>query len=397
MKTLNSFLVTIAIAALLSFFIFPTVIQTVTAQASSPFISQLRETNSLLDSNTLFEVALRTNDLTTNFVTRSVRLNNLFSNRHHRGFAIFNGYPFTNSPWQVFSNTLPLWHITTNGSLMPGLNDSFIIGSASANQRVKAITSRTLNLENNLVMGVGSAGGRIDWGGLTITNDGSNPAIVFDPDGTGKSFKIHFGPFGGAALAGTATFRRNNNYFEFISQDALTNMDLRVRNLELAGSNGILFAQSATLASGTKDVGIGRGAQGRLDVSDGSTGQGSIKATNVTVMGNLFSKVWVTSTNTWTLNQYYTNGATPGMIHATFRLTGVAGNVPEVRFLLDEDGDGTFNASGICASFSSAAADFDIFQNVTEFLAPGARFCFTNTSASGTVSIGVGRSRWKNF
>lgn len=102
------------------------------------------------------------------------------------------------------------------------------------------------------------------------------------------------------------------------------------------------------------------------------------------------------TTNDFVLNAYYTNTAQRAFVCATITMTNVlAADVSSVGLYVDQAGDGTFEHTGTIAKLNGVALLAGA-QELSFFIQPGARFCFTNISsgASPVVAISAMSSQW---
>ena len=101
------------------------------------------------------------------------------------------------------------------------------------------------------------------------------------------------------------------------------------------------------------------------------------------------------TTNDFVLNTYYTNSAQRSWVAATIGLTNVLGtDMARVNLYLDQDGDGSWERTGLAARLQGVALVSDATE-LSAFLQPSARFIFTNfSSGSAAAAIEVNSSQW---
>lgn len=101
------------------------------------------------------------------------------------------------------------------------------------------------------------------------------------------------------------------------------------------------------------------------------------------------------TTNDFVLNAYMTNSAQRSWVAANVALTNVlAGDRGQVALYLDQNGDGTWERTGIEARLQGVALS-STTEELSAFLQPNARFLFTNLSAgTATATIVNNSSQW---
>lgn len=101
-------------------------------------------------------------------------------------------------------------------------------------------------------------------------------------------------------------------------------------------------------------------------------------------------------TNDFVLNTYYTNEARLSWVSAVAGLTNIlAGDVSKVGLWLDQNGDGTWEKTGVAVRLNGVALGAGSEQ-LSAFVGPSGRFIFTNLSAgiSPSAAIEENSSQW---
>ena len=346
----------------------------------------------------------------TPFKTVSALVRNVFSNRVARGSWQFNGFPFTNAPLIVMSNTLALWHFSTNGHLQPLVNKALIIGDESRNMLPLAVQSFAFELSSSQAGGyLQMDNGGMRWGGVHLTNDASNPNLILSPSVAGTAVRLYFG-----RASDAATHRINNRVtgeMSFESASGLTNIFLEVGGLFLSATNGLRFSKDVQLASAAKDVGLRRQTEHWLEVTDGTNNA----LPSGVAFGNLRAKILASSvltnygsahlpTNTAALFEltanfstgtHYTNGAQRAFVQQDFVIICDAGEDSTIDLEVDVAADGTYDKKVASVSFSGPPSGSQTMTgNLSAFIGPGWRFRFVQANTGTPVVTKTGVGQW---
>lgn len=99
-------------------------------------------------------------------------------------------------------------------------------------------------------------------------------------------------------------------------------------------------------------------------------------------------------TNNFALNVWYTNQESAAFISAVISMTNVlATDLSMVGLYLDQDGDGTFEKTGIKARLQGVIALAGA-EELCAMIQPYSRFAFTNLSSGGTAAIEANSSQY---
>lgn len=119
-----------------------------------------------------------------------------------------------------------------------------------------------------------------------------------------------------------------------------------------------------------------------------------VSSTTVTNSLATNSATFTITTNDFALNTYVTNVAQRAYVSASILLTSAVATSAKVALYVDQDGDGTFEQTGIAVQAGAGSIVAEINQ-LGAYLQPSARFMFTNLSTgTATATVNGNGCQW---